>query len=548
MYVLLRVYLTCMAIVIAGCGGGSGEKTGGEERLDLKYSMRPVQIGSTGKYLLGVATEGSGDEAIGLVGTLDRNNQPGQIEEIVYSAAEQGIRVVLAPSGLPEQLIAEDGSKAVFENYLDDKVDVRIIDSMGNEVAYKTRVELAPGFVQEMSKLGRISAGRWYSVDGAPFEVYGFQLTHAQKAQLWRLASFAVQGAGCVAAIVAAAGVTAASLGAGVLVGGVAVAAACGSYFLSAAALATDNEWVDVASEVANAAVCSVGDLSSCLAVSADSLAANEEFRAMSPVGVTAAPGDGYVKLSWVSMPGAVYYTIYQSSVPGAENGTRVAKVSAKQTSYVVAGLQNGKEYYFVIRGMNNNAFESEASREVSAKPGAESRQVIYFHGYVNNVTDPSGTSTISVGDSFVARLEYSLSIPDTDPYDPGHGEYLYSTAQSLHKIGMMLSVNGVPYNLVPDAPSSPSGEYAGCHIWNDWDQSIASGLPDQPIIDSASCGSDMFGLAAVDEEARMLSSDKLPLADEIVRAGVGVVPSLTIYNLGNGVGLDLTITGVFSG
>lgn len=87
------------------------------------------------------------------------------------------------------------------------------------------------------------------------------------------------------------------------------------------------------------------------------------------PIGVTAAPGNGQVTISWTAVPGATSYNIYWSTVSGVTpaNGIRIAGVT---TPYTQAGLSNGTTYYYVVTAVNGNG-ESTASIQVSVAPSS---------------------------------------------------------------------------------------------------------------------------------------------------------------------------------
>lgn len=85
------------------------------------------------------------------------------------------------------------------------------------------------------------------------------------------------------------------------------------------------------------------------------------------PVMLPAIAGDSEVTLAWDEVQGATGYKLLQrETVDGAE--TEVATINARDCSYKVTGLTNGKTYYYVVKAMNEGQ-ESAASLPVSATP-----------------------------------------------------------------------------------------------------------------------------------------------------------------------------------
>jgi len=95
---------------------------------------------------------------------------------------------------------------------------------------------------------------------------------------------------------------------------------------------------------------------------------------AATPAGLTAAPGNAAVTLSWSAAAGAASYSVYESTTAGGE-GTTPVKTSITGTSITLVGLANGTTYYFKVAGVNG-AGVSPPSAEVSALPLAPPGQV----------------------------------------------------------------------------------------------------------------------------------------------------------------------------
>jgi chitodextrinase len=96
----------------------------------------------------------------------------------------------------------------------------------------------------------------------------------------------------------------------------------------------------------------------------------------------------GQVGLSWVRRRGAATYNVYASVVSGG--GYVKANSSAiTGTTFTVTGLVNANTYYFVVKALDAEGNESNASNEVSAVPHLSI-------GWANLQWPPTITQTIS--------------------------------------------------------------------------------------------------------------------------------------------------------
>jgi hypothetical protein len=86
------------------------------------------------------------------------------------------------------------------------------------------------------------------------------------------------------------------------------------------------------------------------------------------PAGLTAAPGNGQVALSWSAATNAGAYNVYYATSPGVNKSTSTKIPNISSTSTILTGLTNGVAYYFAVAAINS-AGESPLSNEVSATP-----------------------------------------------------------------------------------------------------------------------------------------------------------------------------------
>jgi hypothetical protein len=93
------------------------------------------------------------------------------------------------------------------------------------------------------------------------------------------------------------------------------------------------------------------------------------------PSGVSAAPGNVVVTLSWTAPTGAQTYNVYRGTTAGGESATPLA-TGLTTTSYKDMAVTNGTKYYYTVTAVNANTSitpvipsESARSTEVSATP-----------------------------------------------------------------------------------------------------------------------------------------------------------------------------------
>jgi fibronectin type 3 domain-containing protein len=92
------------------------------------------------------------------------------------------------------------------------------------------------------------------------------------------------------------------------------------------------------------------------------------------PTGLTAAPGNNQVTLSWTASAGATSYKIYR----GASNGeTLLASPAGSGTTYTDLTAANGTTYYYKVSAVGAGG-EGNLSTEVSATPSASLASVSY--------------------------------------------------------------------------------------------------------------------------------------------------------------------------
>jgi fibronectin type 3 domain-containing protein len=89
--------------------------------------------------------------------------------------------------------------------------------------------------------------------------------------------------------------------------------------------------------------------------------------RVQPPLGLTVAPGNTKITLTWTTSAGATSYNVYRGTSTGGEGANPIAS-GVTSTSFTDIGLTNGTTYYYQVTAVNAGG-ESSRSAEVSAAP-----------------------------------------------------------------------------------------------------------------------------------------------------------------------------------
>jgi fibronectin type 3 domain-containing protein len=115
------------------------------------------------------------------------------------------------------------------------------------------------------------------------------------------------------------------------------------------------------------------------------------------PAGLTAAPGNGQVGLTWAAPANATNYRLKRSTTSG---GPYAQIAITTYAGYTDVGRTNGVTYYYVVTAFNGSG-ESGNSAQASAKPGTTSSaavtSVTISPGSASSITSGTLTFTVSV-------------------------------------------------------------------------------------------------------------------------------------------------------
>ncbi len=92
------------------------------------------------------------------------------------------------------------------------------------------------------------------------------------------------------------------------------------------------------------------------------------------PAGLSAAPGNGSVSLSWNSATGASTYSVYVGAGAGQESAAPL-QAGIAATSTTIGGLTNGSTYYFRVAAVNAGGYVDGVQRERGDSERAEWRR-----------------------------------------------------------------------------------------------------------------------------------------------------------------------------
>ena len=158
------------------------------------------------------------------------------------------------------------------------------------------------------------------------------------------------------------------------------------------------------------------------------------------PATVSATPGIGEVTINWTDVTGATSYNVYSSETSPVTKATGT-KITVNDNSAVVAGLDNGITYYFVVTAVDANG-ESVESIEVSATPLPPAA--------------PTGVTAVPMDNAATIRwtavagaTQYNVYYDNTSPVTKATGTKSTGTDNSLVITGL---TNGTPYYFVVSA------------------------------------------------------------------------------------------------
>jgi hypothetical protein len=95
---------------------------------------------------------------------------------------------------------------------------------------------------------------------------------------------------------------------------------------------------------------------------------ATQQAAPPAPTGLTAAPSNGQVTLSWTGSTGASSYNVYRSLTPGGEGATPYS-AGVTTTTFTDTGLTNGTAYYYQVSAVGSGG-ESARTSELAAHAG----------------------------------------------------------------------------------------------------------------------------------------------------------------------------------
>jgi phospholipase C len=231
------------------------------------------------------------------------------------------------------------------------------------------------------------------------------------------------------------------------------------------------------------------------------------------PTGLTAAPENAEVTLSWSASSGAASYNIFQATATG---GPYSLAGSSADTSYTAVGLTNNTTYYFVVTAIGpggGSGNSNQASTTPEFVPGFSKIKHIVFiikenHSFDNMFgtfpgADGATTAIISTGQT--VQLGRT---PDPPTHDVNHG---WTVAILATDGGLMNK-----FNLIFDPPCSENGDnlclsqYQQADIPIYWDYAQNFVLADHMFSSEYgnSFGNHLYAVAAQAGEAIGVPSD----------------------------------------
>lgn len=153
------------------------------------------------------------------------------------------------------------------------------------------------------------------------------------------------------------------------------------------------------------------------------------------PTGVTAAPGNGQVTISWAAVTGATSYNIYWSTTAGVTpvTGTLIANATSP---YIHTGRAASTTYYYIVTAVNA-AGEGAPSVQASATTAATSAPPMAPTG----VTAAGGTNQVTVSWAAVTgATSYSIYWSTTAGVTPATGTLIANVTSPFVHMGRAAS------------------------------------------------------------------------------------------------------------
>jgi alpha-tubulin suppressor-like RCC1 family protein/fibronectin type 3 domain-containing protein len=156
------------------------------------------------------------------------------------------------------------------------------------------------------------------------------------------------------------------------------------------------------------------------------------------PTGLTAAPGNTQVSLSWTALAGATSYKVQRSTVNGSGYADFAGNTTTG-TALVNTGLTNGTTYYYVVTASNAGG-SSPASAQVAATPVAPPT-------VPTGLTAAPGNARVSLSWTAVSGAT-SYKLRRSTVSGSGYADFAGNTATGTTLVNTGLT-NGTPYYYV---------------------------------------------------------------------------------------------------
>lgn len=135
---LFTVALIIAPGMLTGCSGGKSDSA------PANTNIKAAEITDPQNPLAVLATDDTGNEAIGLLTAKDSNGNVTAVIGITYSnkTSNSGVNIFLGSDGLPAVAYDSAGTKTVFSDYGQNSVNVTVYDSSGNKIAGPTNITI----------------------------------------------------------------------------------------------------------------------------------------------------------------------------------------------------------------------------------------------------------------------------------------------------------------------------------------------------------------------------------------------------------------------
>ena len=247
------------------------------------------------------------------------------------------------------------------------------------------------------------------------------------------------------------------------------------------------------------------------------------------PTGVTAAPADSQVTVSWNPSGGATSYNLYRATTSGSEASYQTGITT---TSFTDTGLTDGTTYYYEVSAVNASG-ESALSSEVQATPNPPPSVINPASANPSPVTGSSTNLSVLGADNIGETLTYTWALTS----EPSGANPVFSDngSTTAHDTTVTFNEAGTyTFQATFSDPSGLSNSSSVTVVVNQTETSISVSPASVSVLSTASqqfsaTALDQFGQAMASQPTFTWTVDVGGAGGTINGSGLYTAPSTTV-------------------